>query len=106
MDTGADKTILRQAEDPWYLTLLSGLQLRGEGGLSWASVTEDFYKFDDPDGTKGTIKPLVTDVATNLLGRDILVDLNVVLASGGKEQCVKIEDYHYQKHHDPRKPQL
>lgn len=81
IDTGADKTILKQSEIPLHWKLLPGPQLMGVGGASPAFITKEPYRWEDPDGTFGTIRPLVADVTTNLLGRDILEDLNVVLAT-------------------------
>lgn len=104
MDTWADKTTLRQAEVPSHWILLPELQLKRVGSFSWAFITHNFYKCDDPDGTNGTIRALLANVVTDLLNGDILGDLNVVLASGEKDECLKLEDN--QKHEDQKSPQF
>lgn len=59
----------------------------GVGGLSWAFITQDFYRWEDPDGRNGIIRPLVADVTTNLLGRDILEYLNALAT--GEWKCLQ-----------------
>lgn len=49
----------------------------------------------------GTIRPLVADMATNLLGRDVLKDLNVVLAAV-KEEYLQIKDQKYRDQKNPK----
>lgn len=52
----------------------------------------------------GPIRLLVADVAINLLGRDILEDLNVILSSGEEGECFQIEDF--QKHQNQKNSQF
>lgn len=73
------------------------------GGLSQAFLTQDFYKWEDLAGTNGTISPLVADIVTNSLGRDIL-DLNVVLACRDQEEHLQTDKY--EKYQDPKNPQF
>lgn len=70
----------------------------GVGGLSWAFTTQDFNRWEDPDGRNGTIRPLVADVTTNLLGRDFLEYLNALAT--GKWECLQIE--YYQNYQDQK----
>lgn len=43
-------------------------------------------------------------MATNLLGRNFLEDLNMVLANGEERECLQIEDY--QNYQDQNNPQV
>lgn len=52
---------------------------------------------------KGLIRLLVADVALNLLGRDILEDLSVVLLSGEEGECLQID---FQKHQNQKNSPL
>lgn len=81
IDTGADKTILRQAEVPQSWELLPGPRLHGVGGLTQAFRTRDSLVWEDPEGTTGRFQPLIADISTNLLGRDLLESLDVVISS-------------------------
>ena len=92
IDTGADRTILRQQEILRDWQLIPGPQLIGIGGTSHAFITKQAYKWEDPFGSTGLICPLVAQVATNLLGRDILQALEVVLTTQQERDHIKIED--------------
>lgn len=44
--------------------------------LSQVFIAQDFYRWIDLDDEKnGILRPLMADLATNLLGRDVLEDL-------------------------------
>ena len=56
--------------------------------LSQVFIAQDFYTWIDLDDEKhGTLRPLMADLATNLLGRDVLEDLMVVLATREEGEC-------------------
>lgn len=104
IDTGADRTILRQQEVPQDWQLIPGPQLLGIGGTSHACITKQTYRWEDPDGATGLIRPLVAQVATNLLGRDILQALDVVLTTQPERDHIKIEDITYENFSTPGDP--
>ena len=68
---------LRQQEIPCDWQLIPGPQLIGIGGTSHEFIIKQAYKWEDLDGATGLICPLVAQVATDLLGRDILQALEV-----------------------------
>ena len=88
-DIGADRTILRQQEIPCDWQLIPGPQLIGIGGTSHAFITKQAYKWEDLDGATGLIRPLVARVTTNLLWRDILQTLEVVLTTQPEREGAK-----------------
>ena len=92
IDTGADRTILRQQEIPCDWQLIPGPQLIGIGGTSHAFITKQAYKLGDLDGATSLIRPLMAQVATSLLGRDILQALEVVLTTQPERDHITIED--------------
>jgi hypothetical protein len=92
IDTGADRTILKEQEIPRDWQLIPGPQLIGMGGTSHAFITKQAYKGEDPDGATGLIRPLEAQVVTNLLGSDISQALEVVLTTQTKRDHVTIED--------------
>jgi hypothetical protein len=51
-----------------------------------------------PDGTNGTIRPLLANMATNFLYRDIIEDLNMVLVREEEGEC--LQRHFYQKYQD------
>lgn len=102
MGIGTGKIIQKWAEVPPYWTLPPGPQLMGVGGLFWVFITQAFWV--DPEATNRTIRPLVVNKATNLLGRNFLEDLNVVLANREERECLQIEDY--QSYQDQKNPQV
>ena len=107
IDTGADKTILRQPEVPHDWQLISGPQLLGIGGSSHAFVTKQAYRWEDRDGATGLICPLIAQVVTNLLGRKISQALEIVLITQSERDHIKIDDNIYKEsytHGDPKNP--
>ena len=81
IDTGADRTIIKQQEIPPDWPLLPGPKLLGIGGPSQSYITKNVYTWEDPDGNTGQIHPLIAPTNINLLGRDILEALDVVIAT-------------------------
>jgi hypothetical protein len=69
--------------DPWA-------QLMGTRGSSQAYTTKEAFKGEDPDGGVGLIRPLISDMATNVLGREAL---DMVLISNMESECIQIEEY-------------
>lgn len=73
IDTGAERTVLRQEEVPPSWKLVPGPPLLGVGGQSSSYETANPLRWVDPDGNRGQICPLVAPGLTaNLLGQDIL----------------------------------
>lgn len=58
-----DKSILSQTELSLHLTPNNGI-----GDPFQAFTVQDFYRCEDLDGTQRTIRPLIVNVVTNLLG--------------------------------------
>jgi hypothetical protein len=58
IDTGTDKTILRQQEILCDWQMIPGPQLLGIGGTSHAFVYKQAYRWEDPDGATYLICPL------------------------------------------------
>lgn len=71
--------------DPWATT--NGLEVSSQ-----MYTTKEAFKWEDPDGATGLIRLLILDMATKLLGRDILEVLNVVLSSNMESECIQRED--------------
>lgn len=67
-------------------------QMIGIGASSQAYTTKEAFKGKDPYSGVGLIRPLISDMAINLLGRDILEALDVVLMNNMGSECIQIED--------------
>jgi hypothetical protein len=106
IDTGADRTILRQQKIPHDWQLIFGPQLIGIWGTSHTFITKQAYKWEDLDGASGLICPLVAQVATNLLRRNILQALEMVLTTQPERGHITIEDIIYKDNTqgDPKNP--
>jgi hypothetical protein len=83
LDTGADATIISQQHWPpgWPLTP-SLTDLKGIGQSKNPLVSSKVLHWSDREGNKGTVTPFVIPgLPVNLWGRDILSQMEVILAS-------------------------
>lgn len=80
VDTGADVTVISQGNWPaqWPVVLATGA-LTGVGGSTLTKISKENVVFEMPDGGKGIVRPFVTAVPMNLLGRDILGQLGCTI---------------------------
>ena len=98
IDTGADRTIIKQQETPPDWPLLPGPKLLGIGGPSQSYITKNVYTWEDPDGHMGQICPLIAPTNINLLGWDILEAFDVVIATWNENNHVQIDHLTGGKH--------
>lgn len=89
----------RQVSDPRSLTQgpialgqIPGAQLMGIEGSSQVYTTKEAFKRKDPGGAISLIRPLILDMAINLLGKEILEALNVILSNSMESEYIQIED--------------
>lgn len=82
LDTGADKTIIRQTDWPkgWPLDRVAQT-LRGLGIATSPSRSAATLTWQDPEGRKGSFQPYVLDIPVTLWGRDVLDDMGFVLTN-------------------------
>jgi hypothetical protein len=70
-------------------------------------MTKQAYRWEDPDEATSLICPLVVQIATNLLRKDILQALEVVLTTQLEKDHIKIDDNTYKENYaqeDPKSP--
>ncbi|XP_021041441.1 endogenous retrovirus group K member 8 Pro protein-like [Mus caroli] len=107
IDTGADRTILRQQVIPCDWQLIPELQLLDIGGTTHALITKKTYRCEEPDGANGFIQPPVAQVTTNLLRRGILQALEVVLTTQPERDHITTQDITCKENNtqgDPKNP--
>lgn len=97
IDTGADRTVLRQQEIPCDWQLIPGPQFLGIGGTSHSFITKKAYRWENPWWSCSLIWPLVAQVATNLLKIDILQALEEVLTTQPERDHITIENITYKE---------
>lgn len=82
IDTGADRTVLREEEVPPTWELADGPSILGVGGNSRSKETVALMKWVSPDGEQGKIRPLVAkNLTVNLLGQDMLGQMDAVVTT-------------------------
>ena len=83
LDTGADRSIIRQQEwPPTWPTSRAEEPIRGIGQISAPMLSAAALHWADEEGHQGSFQPYVLALPVSLWGRDILTQMDVTLISG------------------------
>lgn len=82
LDTGADRSIIREGDWPKSWPVQASSQtLRGLGQAQDPSLSAASLSWTDEEGHAGTFQPYVLPLPVSLWGRDILTQMNMKLTS-------------------------
>ncbi|XP_077007854.1 endogenous retrovirus group K member 7 Pro protein-like [Tamandua tetradactyla] len=83
LDTGADRSIIRQQEWPSaWPTCKAEDPIRGIGQISAPMLSATALHWADEEGHQGSFQPYVLALPVSLWGRDILTQMDITLTSG------------------------